>query len=190
MGIRVSIILYPPVSNKNSISKSTLYVLQLLSSFGKNYAKNMLLILKVSWNRLLPMVSIVKMCFFIKWESISSSVLQYYCSIVVRFWNGFQADDEHYIPRAILLDLEPRVINTIMNSPYSKVGSLQLNEDIRSICESHIFFAFSCTTRKTYTYRKMEEVPATTGHPVITKENVCKKKYSISLTEKRTEATV
>ena len=32
-----------------------------------------------------------------------------------------QADDEHYIPRALLLDLEPRVINSIMNSPYSKL---------------------------------------------------------------------
>lgn len=28
----------------------------------------------------------------------------------------YQADDEHYIPRAILLDLEPRVINTIQAS--------------------------------------------------------------------------
>lgn len=33
----------------------------------------------------------------------------------------YQADDEHYIPRAVLLDLEPRVINTIMASPYSKL---------------------------------------------------------------------
>lgn len=33
----------------------------------------------------------------------------------------YQADDEHYIPRAVLLDLEPRVINTIMTSPYSKL---------------------------------------------------------------------
>ena len=32
-----------------------------------------------------------------------------------------QADDEHYIPRAVLLDLEPRVINGIMNSPYAKL---------------------------------------------------------------------
>ena len=32
-----------------------------------------------------------------------------------------QADDEHYIPRAVLLDLEPRVINTIMNSPYANL---------------------------------------------------------------------
>jgi len=28
----------------------------------------------------------------------------------------YQADDEHYIPRALLLDLEPRVINTIQSS--------------------------------------------------------------------------
>ncbi|KAG0235510.1 gamma-tubulin [Actinomortierella wolfii] len=31
----------------------------------------------------------------------------------------YQADDEHYIPRAILLDLEPRVINTITSSSYA-----------------------------------------------------------------------
>ncbi|KAB5596124.1 hypothetical protein CTheo_396 [Ceratobasidium theobromae] len=30
----------------------------------------------------------------------------------------YQADDEHYIPRAILIDLEPRVINTILTGPY------------------------------------------------------------------------
>lgn len=33
----------------------------------------------------------------------------------------YQADDDHYIPRAVLLDLEPRVINTIMGSAYSKL---------------------------------------------------------------------
>ncbi|ELU13962.1 hypothetical protein CAPTEDRAFT_174186 [Capitella teleta] len=33
----------------------------------------------------------------------------------------YQADDEHYIPRAVLLDLEPRVINGIMNSSYGKL---------------------------------------------------------------------
>ena len=30
----------------------------------------------------------------------------------------YQADDEHYVPRALLLDLEPRVINAIQNSEY------------------------------------------------------------------------
>ena len=33
----------------------------------------------------------------------------------------YQADDEHYIPRSVLLDLEPRVINNIMNSEYKKL---------------------------------------------------------------------
>lgn len=28
----------------------------------------------------------------------------------------YQADDDHYVPRALLLDLEPRVINSIQNS--------------------------------------------------------------------------
>ena len=32
-----------------------------------------------------------------------------------------QADDEHYVPRAILLDLEPRVIHSILSSPYGKL---------------------------------------------------------------------
>lgn len=34
----------------------------------------------------------------------------------------YQADDDHYIPRSVLLDLEPRVIHSIMNSPYAKVS--------------------------------------------------------------------
>ncbi|XP_011197515.1 tubulin gamma-1 chain-like [Bactrocera neohumeralis] len=33
----------------------------------------------------------------------------------------YQADDNHYIPRAVLLDLEPRVINTIMTSTHAKL---------------------------------------------------------------------
>jgi len=33
----------------------------------------------------------------------------------------YQADDEHYIPRAVLLDLEPRVIDSIMQSPYANL---------------------------------------------------------------------
>ena len=33
----------------------------------------------------------------------------------------YQADDNHYIPRAVLIDLEPRVVNTIINSPYAKL---------------------------------------------------------------------
>ncbi|XP_055849437.1 tubulin gamma-1 chain-like [Episyrphus balteatus] len=33
----------------------------------------------------------------------------------------YQADDNHYIPRSVLLDLEPRVIHNIMSSPYAKL---------------------------------------------------------------------
>ncbi|PVU92068.1 hypothetical protein BB559_003847 [Furculomyces boomerangus] len=33
----------------------------------------------------------------------------------------YQADDDHYIPRAILVDLEPRVINNILQSPYANL---------------------------------------------------------------------
>lgn len=33
----------------------------------------------------------------------------------------YQADDEHYIPRALLMDLEPRVVNSILNSPYKNL---------------------------------------------------------------------
>lgn len=33
----------------------------------------------------------------------------------------YQADDEHYIPRAVLIDLEPRVINNIMSSPHANL---------------------------------------------------------------------
>merc|ERR1712167_79790 len=31
----------------------------------------------------------------------------------------YQADDEHFIPRALLIDLEPRVINAIQSSAYA-----------------------------------------------------------------------
>ncbi|EJD41480.1 gamma tubulin [Auricularia subglabra TFB-10046 SS5] len=33
----------------------------------------------------------------------------------------YQADDEHYIPRAIMVDLEPRVVNNILSGPYSSL---------------------------------------------------------------------
>ncbi|KFG60950.1 tubulin gamma chain, partial [Toxoplasma gondii RUB] len=33
----------------------------------------------------------------------------------------YQADDEHYIPRALLFDLEPRVVNAIQTSEYKNL---------------------------------------------------------------------
>lgn len=35
----------------------------------------------------------------------------------------YQADDDHYVPRSILIDLEPRVINTIQNGPYAHLNN-------------------------------------------------------------------
>ncbi|KAH3746079.1 Tubulin gamma chain [Pelomyxa schiedti] len=40
----------------------------------------------------------------------------------------YQSDDEHYIPRAILIDLEPGVINSIRNGPF---GRLYNHENIK-----------------------------------------------------------
>ena len=37
----------------------------------------------------------------------------------------YQADDDHYVPRALLLDLEPRVINTIQNSEYRNLYNME-----------------------------------------------------------------
>ncbi|KAI5479362.1 hypothetical protein MNV49_003696 [Pseudohyphozyma bogoriensis] len=33
----------------------------------------------------------------------------------------YQADDEHYIPRAIMVDLEPRVVGGILSGPYGRI---------------------------------------------------------------------
>jgi len=33
----------------------------------------------------------------------------------------YQADDDHYVPRAILVDLEPRVIGNVMSGPYKNL---------------------------------------------------------------------
>jgi tubulin gamma len=33
----------------------------------------------------------------------------------------YQADNDHYIPRSLLIDLEPRVVNGIKNGTYSNL---------------------------------------------------------------------
>ncbi|KAH9260482.1 hypothetical protein BASA81_001652 [Batrachochytrium salamandrivorans] len=33
----------------------------------------------------------------------------------------YQADDDHFVPRAILMDLEPRVVNATLSSPFGKL---------------------------------------------------------------------
>lgn len=85
----------------------------------------------------------------------------------------YQADDEHYIPRAVLLDLEPRVINTILTSKYSKVHTIQLHDCyvcfwvkfmLNSLLLLRSFGSF--TIQKTSTYPKMEEGLVIIGLPV------------------------
>ena len=68
-------------------------------------------------------------CKRISSESLSYSELNIRISVLIfsgRIMQGgdrkdvffYQADDQHYIPRALLIDLEPRVINGIQNSEY------------------------------------------------------------------------
>lgn len=101
----------------------------------------------------------------------------------------YQADDDHYIPRSVLLDLEPRVIHSIMNSPYAKVSHSRNAVKVhyaKCIYDASFADANSCTILKMFTCRKMEAVPATIGHPASAKVKNCTKKYSISLIVKRT----
>ena len=51
-------------------------------------------------------------------KSLACNRRDFICTCLILFLNpitlvALQADDEHYIPRAILLDLEDRVINSI-----------------------------------------------------------------------------
>lgn len=46
----------------------------------------------------------------------------------------YQADDEHFIPRNLMIDLEPRVINSIQSSPYR-----DLYNQVNKIFYSYIF---------------------------------------------------
>jgi len=70
----------------------------------------------------------------------------------------YQADDDHYIPRAVLLDLEPRVINTILSSSYAKVNLSYLSEfKFISLCSigNAAIWSFSCTTQRMSTCHRM-----------------------------------
>ena len=56
----------------------------------------------------------------------------------------YQADDDHYIPRAVLLDLEPRVIHSIMSSPYAKVSlTMRIASSSVNQFKSFLIFTFA-----------------------------------------------
>ncbi len=80
----------------------------------------------------------------------------------------YQADDEHFIPRALLVDLEPKVIST-----------LRWTHKLR---QSNIFknlHMVSSITQKIFSFRKKEVVPVTTGVWVLNRVKRSKKKLWI-----------
>lgn len=82
----------------------------------------------------------------------------------------YQADDEHYIPRAILVDLEPRV--------------RQVVQLVLQVLDIHLRLSITSSHHLTPTYiilrisscRGMEEVLVTTGHRDILLERRSMKK--------------
>lgn len=97
----------------------------------------------------------------------------------------YQADDDHYIPRSVLLDLEPRVIHSIMTSPYAKV-SVFLKIFFRIGIPSYsCVIAISCTIRKISICQKTVAVLVTIGRLDLARVKNCKKKFLTSLIVKQ-----
>ena len=86
------------------------YSFQLEWNFGSNYVLNMVSALKENQNHLQLKDQIEKMSSSIRLSQYLTCEIKYVCLN--------QADDQHYIPRSVLLDLEPRVIDSIMKSPF------------------------------------------------------------------------
>ena len=82
----------------------------------------------------------------------------------------------------MLLDLEPRVINTIMNSPYAKVSVI--SEIYFDHLKSNILCC-SCTIQKISTYQNMVVVQETIGDLDLVMVKGYLMKYLILLTEKQ-----
>lgn len=76
----------------------------------------------------------------------------------------YQADDDHYVPRAILIDTEPRVRESKRLS--SSFGCAHSKRFHRSSTRSKRPPSKTFTTRKTYMSTKMAEARETTGQRV------------------------
>lgn len=98
----------------------------------------------------------------------------------------YQADDDHYIPRAVLLDLEPRVIHTIMSSPYAKVLILPINLLVFLKLFLIILFIVSCIILRTFICPRMVVEPVIIGLPAIARVRNYKRKFSILSIERPT----
>lgn len=123
-------------------------------------------------------------CFLLSSKSHCPCGLSYLVGILFLHFSFPQADDEHYIPRAVLLDLEPRVIHTIMNSPYAKVCFTTSYCDMIFIIKHNhhlisVLYFFSFIIQRISTSLSMVVVQEITGHQGTRKERGFRMKYLI-----------
>lgn len=79
-----------------------LMLLQLAANFGSSSVWSMVLARMATSRTLRQKVGIGRMCFSIRWDCYASSHR-------AGAYILLQSDDTRYIPRAIMIDLEPRV---------------------------------------------------------------------------------
>ncbi|XP_049840687.1 tubulin gamma-2 chain isoform X5 [Schistocerca gregaria] len=111
------------------VYECVLRIRKLVLNSGNAFVLNMALAPKEFWNPLLLKETIGRTfsstsCLILSTKTLLTKSL--FVPVFLLCLSATQhlhcmADDEHYIPRAVLLDLEPRVIHTIMNSPYAKL---------------------------------------------------------------------
>ena len=89
----------------------------------------------------------------------------------------YQADDEHYVPRALLLDLEPRVINTIQarkDAASTSLGLPLLDFEL-SWAPRRTRSTGTSTTTRTSTSPATAAERATTGRPATARRSLFKR---------------
>ena len=69
----------------------------------------------------------------------------------------YQADDDHYIPRSVLIDLEPRVINSIQSSEFKHFYNPE-NIFISKKCNRETKIILSAINKKETNQEKMEVI--------------------------------
>ena len=97
----------------------------------------------------------------------------------------YQADDNHYIPRSVLIDLEPRVINSIMNSDYKNLynpENIYLSQSgggAGEFCLSLWFeLTIDCRSTAFYFTNQIIRTQVTTGPKVLVRARAWTRKCS------------
>lgn len=83
----------------------------------------------------------------------------------------YQADDEHYVPRALLLDLEPRVINSIQARP---PPALRLGR-VLTLRPHRTRSTATCSTTRTSSCPATAAARATTGPAATRRRRLCRR---------------